>query len=315
MILNTGQRTDIPAFFSEWFINRVNEGFVMVRNPYNPSAVTRFEIRPDLVDLIGFCTKNPLLLLPFVEELDKRGYGQYWQFTITPYGRDIEPGVPDKHECLEAFKKLARLVGKERVVWRYDPIFIDQKYTADYHRRAFETMARALSGWTDWCVISFIDLFPKVKKNFPEARPLDEQEQIALGKDLIEIAAANKIGIRTCGEGTVLKAYGADTDGCMTPAIYERAVGQPLNFPRFTPSRNECACYLSCDIGVYSTCRHFCRYCYANSNPQMIKENIARHDPRSPFIIGGPLPTDTVRQAEQKSWKASASSDGQRELF
>ena len=132
----------------------------MVRNPYNPSAVTRFEIRPDLVDLIGFCTKNPLPLLPFVAELDKRGYGQYWQFTITPYGRDIEPNVPDKHECLETFKKLSALVGKDRIVWRYDPIFIDQKYTADYHRRACEKMSRALSGWTDWSVISFVDLFP-----------------------------------------------------------------------------------------------------------------------------------------------------------
>lgn len=315
MILNTGQRTDIPAFFSEWFVNRVNEGFVLVRNPYNPSAVTRYEIRPDLVDLIGFCTKNPLPLLPFVEELDKRGYGQYWQVTITPYGRDIEPGVSDKREIVAAFQKLSALVGKDRIVWRYDPIFLDQKYTADAHLKAFETMSRALSGWTDWCVISFIDLFPKVKKNFPEARPLDEQDQIALGKDLIEIAAANKIAIRTCGEGNFLAQYGADCGGCMTPAIYERAVGQPLNFPRFTPSRSECACYLSCDIGAYSTCRHFCRYCYANSDWRAVKKNAARHDPRSPFLLGGPLPGDIVRQAEQRSWKASAAAAGQRELF
>ena len=132
---------------------------------------------------------------------------------------------------------------------------------------------------------------------------------------MIGIAAANKIGIRTCGEGTILKPFGADTDGCMTPAIYKRAVGQPLNFPRFTSSRNECACYLSCDIGAYSTCRHFCRYCYANNDWRAVKENAARHNPKSPFIIGGPLPGDTVRQAEQKSWKTSAGANGQRELF
>lgn len=315
MILNTGQRTDIPAFYSEWFINRVNEGFVMVRNPYNQSAVTRFEIRPDIVDMIGFCTKNPLPLLPFAAELDKRGYGQYWQFTITSYGRDIEPNVPDKHECLEAFKKLSALVGKDKIVWRYDPIFIDSKYTADYHRRAFEKMSRALNGWTDHCIISFIDLFPKVKKNFPEAREMSEQEEIALGKDLIAIAASNKIKIRTCGEGDLLAQYGADTDGCMTPAIYERAVGQPLAFPRFTPSRSECACYLSCDIGAYSSCRHFCRYCYANSDWRAVNQNAKRHDPRSPFLIGGPLPGDTVRQAEQKSWKVLPPRETQRELF
>ena len=315
MILNTGQRTDIPAFFSEWFVNRVNEGFVLVRNPYNPSAVTRFEIRPDLVDLIGFCTKNPKPLLPFVGELDKRGYGQFWQVTITPYGRDIEPGVPDKQECLETFKKLAELVGKERLVWRYDPIFLSQKYTQAFHARAFEKMATALCGCTDYCVISFIDLFPKVRRNFPEAREVGADEQIALGKQLIEIAARYGITIRTCGEGNVLAAYGAETSGCMTPAIYERALGQPLVFPRFTPSRKECACYLSCDIGAYSTCQHFCRYCYANSNPQAIKQNVALHDPRSPFIIGGPLLGDVIHQAEQRSWKIGARNDGQRELF
>ncbi|MBO7123598.1 MAG: DUF1848 domain-containing protein, partial [Treponema sp.] len=284
MILNTGQRTDIPAFYSEWFMNRVNEGFVMVRNPYNQSAVTRFEITPDLVDLIGFCTKNPIPMLPYIAELNERGFAQYWQVTITPYGRDIEPGVPDKRETIAAFQKLSALVGKERIVWRYDPIFLDQKYTADYHRRAFETMSRALSGWTDYCVISFIDLYPKVKRNFPEARELVQDQKIALGSDLIKIAAANKITIRTCGEGDFLAQYGAECGGCMTPAIYEKALGQALNFPRFVPSRSECACYLSCDIGAYSSCQHFCRYCYANSDWRAVKQNAARHDPRSPFL-------------------------------
>lgn len=315
MILNTGQRTDIPAFFSEWFMNRVREGFVMVRNPYNQSAVTRFEIRPDFVDLIGFCTKNPIPMLPYIAELNERGYAQYWQVTITPYGRDIEPGVPDKREIVAAFQKLSALVGKERVVWRYDPIFVDNKYTADYHRRAFETMSRALSGWTDYCVVSFIDLYPKVRRNFPQARELDQGQKIALGSDLIKIAAANKITIRTCGEGDFLAQYGAECGGCATPAIYEKALGQALQFPKYTPSRSECACYLSCDIGAYSTCRHFCRYCYANSDWRAVKQNAARHDPRSPFLIGGPLPTDTVHQAEQKSWKTVPPKEVQRELF
>ena len=315
MILNTGQRTDIPAFYSEWFMNRVREGFVMVRNPYNQSAVTRFEIRPDIVDMIGFCSKNPIPMLPHIAELNERGFAQYWQVTITAYGRDIEPGVPDKREIVAAFQKLSALAGKERIAWRYDPIFLDSKYTADYHCRAFERLARALSGWTDYCVISFIDIYPKVRRNFPEAREMTEQEKTALGKDLIAIAAANKITIRTCGEGDFLSAYGAECGGCMTPAIYEKALGQPLNFPRFTPSRSECACYLSCDIGAYSSCRHYCHYCYANSDWRAVKRNAARHDPRSPFLLGGELPGDVVRQAEQKSWKASAPRETQRELF
>ncbi len=287
----------------------------MVRNPYNQSAVTRFEIRPDLVDMIGFCTKNPIPMLPYIAELNQSGYAQYWQVTITPYGRDIEPGVPDKREIVAAFQKLSALVGKERIVWRYDPIFVDNKYTADYHRRAFETMSRALSGWTDYCVISFIDLYPKVKRNFPQAREMSEQEKIALGKDLIDIAAANKMTIRTCGEGDFLAKYGAECGGCMTPAIYKKALGQALNFPRFVPSRSECACYLSCDIGAYSSCQHFCRYCYANGDLSAVKKNAGRHDPRSPFLIGGPLPGDVVRQAEQKSWKIPPNKEVQRELF
>lgn len=287
----------------------------MVRNPYNQSAVTRYEIRPDLVDMIGFCTKNPIPMLPHIAELNERGYAQYWQVTITAYGRDIEPGVPDKRQIAAAFKQLSELVGKDRIVWRYDPIFLDGKYTEDFHRRAFETMSCDLSGWTDYCVISFIDLYPKVKRNFPEARELTQEQKTGLGKDLIQIAAANKIAIRTCGEGNFLAQYGADCGGCMTPAIYERALGQPLAFPRFTPSRSECACYLSRDIGAYSSCQHFCRYCYANSDWRAVKENAKRHDPRSPFLLGGPLPGDTVRQAEQRSWKASATAAGQRELF
>lgn len=315
MIINTGQRTDIPAFFSDWFMNRVNEGFVLVRNPYNASAVTRFTIDPKLVDLIGFCTKNPEPMLPYVKELDERGFGQFWHMTITPYGRDIEPNVPDKNKCLETFIKLSALVGVNRIAWRYDPILISQKYSADYHRRAFEKMAAALCGWTDSCVISFIDLFAKVKKNFPEARSLNDAEKIELGRDLIKIAENYKMKVRTCGEGNILKDYGAIVSGCITQEVYERAVGCKLLFPRFKPSRSECACYLSCDIGAYSTCAHYCRYCYANSDWRAVKENAKRHDPRSPFLVGGSLPGDTVRQAEQRSWKASAAAAGQRELF
>lgn len=315
MILNTGQRTDIPAFFSKWFMNRAREGFVLVRNPYNQSAVTRYEIRADLVDLIGFCTKNPAPMLPYVAELFERGFAQFWHVTITPYGRDIEPNVPEKRGLLETFKALSDAVGIERIAWRYDPIFISQKYTADYHRRAFRKMAVALCGWTDTCVLSFIDIYPKVRRNFPEALAVPAEEKIALGKDLIQIAAEYKMRVRTCGEGNLLAPFGADASGCMTAQIYKRAAGCNLNFPPFKPSRSECACYLSCDIGAYSTCAHGCRYCYANSNPDAIKANLRRHDPRSPFLIGGPLPGDTIHQAAQKSWKPSSPKEEQRELF
>lgn len=142
MILNTGQRTDIPAFFPEWLANRIEEGFVLVRNPYNPSLVTRYEINPQVVDAIDFCTKNPELFFSYMGLVND--FGQFWYLTITPYEKDIEPGVPDKSEVIEAFKYLSRAVGAEACGWRYDPIFVDEKYTVDFHLRAFEKMASAL---------------------------------------------------------------------------------------------------------------------------------------------------------------------------
>lgn len=142
MILNTGQRTDIPAFFPEWLANRIEDGFVLVRNPYNPSLVTRYEINPQVVDAIGFCTKNPEPFFPYMGLVND--FGQFWYLTIMPYEKDIEPGVPDKSEVIEAFKYLSRAVGAEACGWRYDPIFVDSKYTVDFHLRAFEKMASEL---------------------------------------------------------------------------------------------------------------------------------------------------------------------------
>ena len=168
MIINTGQRTDIPAFYSDWFANRLREGFVCVRNPYYPSQVSRYRLDPSVVDCIGFCTKNPEPMFRYFDLL--KGYGQYWFVTITPYGRDIEPNVKDKHKLLDDFRRLSDAVGVNSVGWRYDPVFLSERYSAAYHLRAFEKMASALDGCTKTAVISFIDLYPKVRRNFPEAR-------------------------------------------------------------------------------------------------------------------------------------------------
>ena len=125
MIINTGQRTDIPAFYSEWFANRLKVGFVCVRNPYNPSQVSRYRLDPAVVDVIGFCTKNPAPMFAYMDLL--QNYGQYWFVTITPYGRDIEPYVPDKHRLLNDFQILSARVGVDSIGWRYDPIFLSAR--------------------------------------------------------------------------------------------------------------------------------------------------------------------------------------------
>ena len=168
MILNTGSRTDIPAFYSSWFYHRIEAGFVCTRNAYNPQQVRRYRISPDTVDIISFCTKNPEPMLSRIHQLDT--YRQFWGVTLTPYGRDIEPNVPDKHRIIKEIRELSNVVGKQAVSWRYDPIFITEKYSVEYHLHAFETICAALQGYISFCVISFIDLYAKTKRNFPEGR-------------------------------------------------------------------------------------------------------------------------------------------------
>ena len=300
MIINTGQRTDIPAFYSEWFANRLKAGFVLVRNPYNPISVTRYRLSPDVVDLIGFCTKNPAPMLPKMDLL--RDYGQYWYVTITPYGKEIEPRVPDKREVLESFRQLSEIVGPERIGWRYDPMFISDAYPAERHIRAFEYMAKALEGYTHTAVISFVDLYEKTKRNFPEVRPVDPEQRLLLGKAFTETGRQHGMTIRPCGEGDELAQFGADCGGCMTVAMYEQALGRRLKVPKFVPARKECACYLGGDIGAYNTCGHLCRYCYANYDAETVRRNMAAHDPQSPLLTGHLMPGDQVHEARQESW-------------
>ena len=308
MIINTGQRTDIPAFYAEWFANRLREGFVCVRNPYNPSQVSRYRLDPTVVDVIGFCTKNPAPMFPYMDLL--KDYGQYWFMTITPYGRDMEPNVPDKHRLLEDFKRLSEQVGVNAIGWRYDPILLSERYTTAYHLRAFETMASALEGYTQTAVISFIDLYPKVRRNFPEAREVRAEERIRLGKALIEIASTHGMIVKPCAEGDELAPYGADCGGCMRLGDYEKAIGKKLSAPKRKGARAGCACYLACDIGAYNTCKHLCNYCYANAEPARVLTQSRLHDPRSPFLIGNYRDGDVIHDVPQRSWI-----DPQQKLF
>lgn len=300
MIINTGQRTDIPAFYPKWLANRFKEQMVCVRNPFNPDMVSRYRLSPETVDVIGFCSKNPA---PFFEYMDViRDYGQYWFVTITPYGRDIEPNVPDKHKILEDFKTLSKMVGVNCIGWRYDPILVTDRYTTEYHLKAFEQMAASLSGYTNTVVISFIDLYEKVRRNFPEARAVSRQDQHFLGKEMIEIARDYGMVVKPCGEGQFLAEYGADCSGCMTIATYEKAIGQRLIVPNKKPARKECACYLSGDIGAYDSCGHLCRYCYANNDIEAVKRNMKLHDPKSPFLIGNYRESDIIHDVKMDSY-------------
>ncbi len=300
MILQTGMRTDIPAFYSQWFINRIKAGYVLVRNPYNPSSVTRYEINPDVVDLIAFCTKNPAPMLKYMDVL--KPYGQYWFVTITPYGKEIEPNVPDKRQVLEDFKTLSKFVGVDSIGWRYDPIFINDKYSIDFHIETFEQMARELSGYTKTCIISFIDLYKKVIKNFPQACMVEKEKRLKIGKAFAEIGRQYDITIKACAEGDELAPYGVDCSGCLTQEVYETVLHTKLDMPKIKGQRNECACFFGNDIGAYDTCRHFCKYCYANTDYKAVLSNSKLHNPDSPFLIGTHQAGDIINHAVQESW-------------
>lgn len=307
MILQTGMRTDIPAFYSEWFMNRIKEGFVLVRNPYHTEQVTRYEINPDVVDLIAFCTKNPF---PMIRHIDKlKEYGQYWFVTITSYGKDLEPNVPNKKDTIKHFQLLSDIVGINSMGWRYDPVLVSEKYTVDYHISAFERIAMQLSGCTETCIISFVDLYEKVKRNAPEIRAVTESDQITLAKAFAEIGRKYGITVKGCHESPELAKYGIDMSGCLNRAVYEKAIGVSLSMPK-KKSQRDCNCFFGTDIGAYNSCGHFCRYCYANADVQSVKRNIARHDPESPFLIGGSMPNDRIIKADQYSY-----ADGQLSLF
>lgn len=300
MIINTGMRTDIPAFYSEWFMNRIREGYVLVRNPYRPDWITRYELSPDVVDCLAFCTKNPAPMLRYIDELKR--FHQYWFVTITPYGKDIEPNVPPKEQVMQDFAVLSEAVGTNCIAWRYDPVFIDNTYTIERHISDFESMCRTLSGYTNVCVISFIDLYEKVMRNFPQVRTVTSQERAAIGKTFAEIGNRYSITVKACAEGNDLAQYGVDCNGCMTKETFEQAIGNRIDVPKKKSQRAECSCVLGTDIGAYDTCGHLCRYCYANSNRENVRRNMNSHDPKSPFLIGNLSDGEIIHQAEQISW-------------
>lgn len=285
MILSASRRTDIPTFYSEWFYNRIKEGYFYVRNPMNIHQVSRIDISPDTVDCIVFWTKNPLPMMP---ELDKiKDYNYYFQFSLTSYGKDIEKNVPDKKEkIIPAFKELSEMLGSKRVIWRYDPVLFNEKYTEEYHLSAFRQIAEALKGHTEKCVISFVDIYRKNKKNLDEMNvEEDEDKRITeFSKKLYDIAVANNMKLATCAERIDLSGIGIEHNSCIDKKVIEEIIGYELNVKKDPVQREECKCVASVEMGSYNTCGNGCLYCYANFNRESVKNNMKRYDPGSPIL-------------------------------
>lgn len=305
MILNTGNRTDIPAFYKEWFYQRIKEGYVLTRNPYNPQNISKYMLNPDVIDVISFCTKNPRPMIERLEEIKK--YRQLWQVTITPYGKDIEPFLPSKDKILDAFCDLSKKVGENHLFWRYDPIILTKKYTKEKHITAFKEMATRLKGSTKVCIISFLDLYEKTKRNYPKAKEVSIQDQKDLVAVFVKIAKENGMRIFACMEADWLKAYGVNTEGCMTKNVLEKVFDITLDIPKEEnlKTRRGCNCLLGHDIGMYNSCRHGCLYCYANDDRKIVDMNQRLHDPYSPLLIGYVRAEDIIKQVKQKSYLQS----------
>ena len=301
MIINTGCRTDIPAFYSEWFMNRIKEGYVYVRNPYYPKKVTKYILDPTVVDCIDFCTKNPEPMLRYLDEISH--FKQFWFVTITPYGKDIELNVPDKDKVINSFQKLSTKLGNSFVGWRYDPIFFNDEFDIGKHIKEFEYIANQLKGYTNYCIISFLDLYEKVKRNAPDLRSPTREEQIILAKKFVEIGRENNIEIYSCCEGTFLKEYGVNVSGCRNQKLVEKSIEFKLDYPKIKNMRSECNCLMGNDIGAYDSCGHLCRYCYANTNKNNVISNMKKHITTSPLLIGSIENDDKITIAKQKNYK------------
>ncbi len=304
MIISASRRTDIPSFYSDWFINRIREGFVYVRNPMNYHQVSRISLSPDVVDGIVFWTKNPT---PMMKKLDALSdYMYYFQFTLNAYGKDVEGNVPLKNDVIvPAFRRLSDKIGPERVIWRYDPILLTEKYTMEYHTEYFEALAKRLSGYTEKCVISFVDYYRNTESQMkPHAMmPLTKEDMLLMAERISDIGRKYKIRIESCAEEIDLESAGISHGACIDKRLFERLLGCPLSSGKDKNQRKECGCMESVDIGLYDTCMNGCRYCYANHSEKMLKRNIALYDPNSPLLCGRIEEEDIIKERAIKSFK------------
>lgn len=294
MILSVSRRTDIPAFYSDWFFNRLKEGFVYVRNPMNIHQVSKIVLSPDVIDCIVFWSKNPQPMLARLDEL--KDYMYYFQFTINAYDKGFEAGVPKKEGIINTFKELSEKIGRKRVIWRYDPILQTDKMNKGYHYRYFEEIAKRLDGYTNTCVISFVDLYKKTQQNLKDtsAREPSFKEMLEMAAKLFVIANKYGITVQTCAEEIALETVGVKHGKCIDNALIEDLLGVKLIVSKDPNQREECGCVQSIDIGEYNTCAHGCKYCYANFKDGVVAKNRAAHNPNSPLLVGELEPIDKV---------------------
>ena len=307
MLINISGRTDIVNYYSEWMFKRFEEGYVLSRNSLFPNSVRRYELTPEKVDCLIFGSKNFSPVLGRIHEITER-FPSYFYYTITAYGRDVEPGVPDIDTSTETFRTLSRIVGSRRVAWRYDPVLLTKEYTVETHLETFERIAKGLSGQFDRCIFSFVEMYKKHETNFPELIPLTAEDKDRIAEGLGRIAAREGFILQTCGPEADYAKYGIHTSGCVTLDILGRANGLEFRNLKHKGFRKGCHCMESRDIGALNSCLNGCKYCYANKNAQLPRENFALHDPESPLLIGHLRPADRLEDGAQKTFLVKSGS-------
>ncbi|MDR1095197.1 MAG: DUF1848 domain-containing protein [Spirochaetaceae bacterium] len=287
MIMSASRRTDIPAFYSDWLFHRIREGSVWVQNPFNARQAREIKISPATVDGMVFWSKNPE---PMLDKLDSlKDFAYYFQFTLNSYLADAEANLPPLSKRRDTFMRLSDKIGPEKIIWRYDPVLLNDAYTPAYHIDQFGETAGKLRGYTRKTVFSFIDFYKKTetaaKKRGIRALAADDKNDIAA--HFAAIARSCDLLIETCAEDIDLSKYGIAHGRCVDGELLSAISGNPVHIAQDKNQRPACGCAASVDIGMYDSCPHGCAYCYANSRPGTVQKNTARHDPLSPLLIGG----------------------------
>lgn len=302
MIISASRRTDIPAFYSEWFYNRIREGFVLVPNPFNPKMLSRVSLDPAVVDCIVFWTKNPA---PMLRKLDRlENYKYYFQFTLNPYGSEIENRLPSLRKRIETFKRLSEKIGREKVLWRYDPILTNEKYTVSFHREAFARIAEALKDHTEKCMLGFIDHYSHIRQAVGKfhIQPLQTEEIREMAVSFRETASRHSLVLDTCTVKVDLSHLDIRAGLCVDKELVERLTGYPISARKDKNQRAVCHCIESIDIGTYESCLNGCIYCYAiKGNYNTAESNRRRHDRHSPVMIGRVGTEAVIKEREMYS--------------
>lgn len=283
MILFVSGRCDIVAFYTPWFMNRLKEGFVDVRNPFYNKQVSRIYFND--VDLIYFCTKNPRPIVPYLKEINKP---ILFNVTITPYKRDIEPNVLDKDKIIDSVIEISKIIGSDNIYVRYDPIFLSDKYNLDYHIKAFRRLCSLLNGYVKHIIVSFIDDYKNVRRNMGVLRvkPFTSDDLKQIGTSFSFIASAYNMTVQTCFEKENLVEYGFIIGDCLGVELAKRLTGKDKFKKSKVRKGGLCNCVEMVDIGYYNSCKHFCKYCYANYSESEVVSNFMKHNVNSSLLIG-----------------------------